>query len=496
MRINPLFAIDFYKASHIFQYPENTEYVYSNLTPLSSKLSNLPEDFRDGIVFFGLDYFIKSFLLENFSAHFFNRPKEDVLLEYKDMMDTALGGDNDVSHIGELHDLGYLPIHIRALPEGSFVPIGVPVLTIVNTDPKFFWLTNFLESVMSCMLWKPSTSATTARFYRKIISKYSGMTGGDPDFIDFQAHDFSFRGMSGVEDAALSGAGHLTSFKGTDTVSAIQLINEYYRPTTSALVGASVAATEHSVMSMGTADSEFETFKRLITEVHPTGILSIVSDTWDLWRVLTDYMPRLKDEILARDGKIVIRPDSGDPVKIVCGDPEAEDGSPQKKGVISLLAEVFGTSRNNLGYEALNDKVGAIYGDSITPQRCSDILAGLEEKGFCTDCIVFGVGSFTYTYVTRDTWGFAVKATLGVVDGEIRQIYKDPVTDDGTKKSLRGGIRVYKDDEGKYFAKDGFECLTPLMVVKKDEMNTAFIDGSMEIDESIGAIRRRVLGSI
>jgi nicotinamide phosphoribosyltransferase len=249
--------------------------------------------------------------------------------------------------------------------------------------------------------------------------------------------------MSGWQDATVSGAAHLTCFSGTDTVSAIDFVEDYYgADAEKELVGCSVPATEHSVMSMGLQDGELKTFERLITEIYPNGIVSIVSDTWDFWKVVTEYTVTLKDKILSRNGKLVIRPDSGDPVKIIAGDPEAPVGSPEYKGAVECLWEIFGGTTSEKGYRTLDSHIGLIYGDSITLDRAFAILNNLKKKGFAADNLVFGVGSYTYQYVTRDNFGFAVKATSGVVNGERRDIFKAPKTDGGTKKSAKGLLRV------------------------------------------------------
>lgn len=472
MRINPLTCIDFYKADHRRQYPEGTTYVYSNFTPRSDRLANKSSVFDGKVVLFGLEYFCKSFLIESWDDGFFAKPKDEVVTAYKRRMDNSLGkGSIPVDHIEALHDLGYLPIKIKALPEGSAVNIKVPVLTLENTHPDFFWFTNYLETVMSCMLWKPCTSASTARQYRMILDKFADDTCDDNNHVDFQAHDFSFRGMSGIEDAALSGAAHLQYFKGTDSVMAIDLLEQYYdKDCTKELIGCSVPATEHSVMCMGTKESEIETFRRLITELYPSGIVSIVSDTWDLWKVLDEYAPTLKDEIEARDGKVVFRPDSGNPEDIICGT-EKGDTYNEKLGCLELLWYHFGGSYNNKGYKVINPKVGLIYGDSITLERAESILQKMESMGFASSNIVFGVGSFTYQYVTRDSFGFAMKATYGTVNGEGREIFKDPITDGGTKKSAKGKLKVIKED-GEYIlvdqATDTDECC--LMTVFEDSI--------------------------
>lgn len=372
MKLNPLTAIDFYKADHRRQYPEGTTLVYSNFTPRSDKLSNIPAHLFDGkVVFFGLQHFVKHFLIDTWNAEFFGKPKAQVVAKYKRRMDTSLGvGAIPVDHIEALHDLGYLPICIKALPEGCRVPIKVPPMVIYNTHPDFFWLTNYLETILSCYLWKAMTSATVSRHYRTLLDRFAEETGADKGFVQFQAHDFSFRGMSGPEDAALSGAAHLCSFVGTDTVAAIDLIEDYYGGNAEKeLIGCSVPATEHSVMCMGTHEAEIDTFRRLITQIYPAGIVSIVSDTWDFWKVITEYAAELKGTILAREGKLVFRPDSGDPVKIICGDPEATEGTPARKGAVECLWNIFGGTTTDKGFRTLDSHVGLIYGDSITLAR-------------------------------------------------------------------------------------------------------------------------------
>ena len=485
MKINPLTCIDFYKADHRRQYPEGTTMVYSNFTPRSSKLALKSSMHDDKVVMFGLQYFIKYFLIETWNKGFFDLLEEEVIKVYKRRMDNALGKDAiSVEHIEALHRLGYLPLEIKAIPEGSVVDIKVPLLTIQNTHKDFFWLTNYLESIMSTMLWKPITSATMARQYRKILDKFCKETG-NTDMIDFQAHDFSFRGMSGLHDACISAAGHLLSFSGTDSVASIDLLEDYYNADSDKeLVGCSVPATEHSVMCMGSKDDEIGTFRRLVTELYPSGIISIVSDTWDLWKVLTEYVTELKEDIMARDGKVVFRPDSGDPCNIICGDPSAKKDSCENLGCLRLLWDKFGGVINSKGYKELDSHVGLIYGDSITMERAEKILTRMEEMGFAASNIVFGVGSYTYQYCTRDTWGFAMKATYGEIDGKPREIFKDPVTDSGLKKSAKGLLRVDKSN-GSCSVKD--QCDTN----EGGELKQVFLDGVLVVDESLCDIRSR-----
>lgn len=439
-RMNPLFICDGYKLDHRRQYPEGTELVYSNWTPRSTRMLGVTS-----VVFFGLQYFLQEYLGRRFQVGFFGRPLDEVLEEYTDFCYEYLGPNAvGVEHIEALHKLGYLPLEFRALPEGSHVPIGVPALTVHNTLPEFFWLTNYIETMMSMVLWKPLTSATTAREMRKLLESKGT---GDPAFIDYQGHDFSMRGMSGLEDACLSGAGHLLFFKGTDTIPAIRFVREYYTLPSASTVGVSVPATEHSVVCAGGEDNELGTLSRLL-DIYPRGIVSYVSDTWNLWDVLTVILPKLKDKIMARDGKLVIRPDSGDPVKIICGDPDSPNIFEQL-GVVSLLHHVFGGAVNS-GSEliTLDSHVGVIYGDSINLERAEAIIKGLAAKGFASDNIVFGIGSFTYEYVTRDTHGLAMKATYAEINGERHDLFKKPVTDNGSKFSACGLLAVLHDGAG------------------------------------------------
>ena len=453
--MNPLLLTDGYKTGHHQQYPKGTTLVYSNFTPRSNKYA--PKG-CDEVVVFGPQMVMKQ-LHEMFQNEFFSKLKAEVCGEMKRELSAYLGTDYDVSHFEALHDLGHLPIAVKALPEGTKAPIKVPVLTIYNTHPDFYWVTNYLETILSNLLWKPMTSATIANQYRKVLTRWMEKTDKERAwFVDWQGHDFSMRGMDSVEAVISSGLGHLTSFSGSDSLPAIHGARKYYGATD--FVAGSVPATEHSVMCAGGKEDEVDTFRRLL-ETYPSGILSVVSDTWDLWKVCTKHVVTLKEEILARDGKLVIRPDSGDPVDILCGsirfdnkeeyETEKADGTlskanPSEKGVIELLWDVFGGTVNEQGYKVLDSHIGAIYGDSITIERADEICRRLEAKGFASTNVVLGIGSFTYQYNTRDTFGFAMKATYVEVNGEGREIFKDPITDDGTKKSATGLLCVEELD--------------------------------------------------
>ncbi|TCC88002.1 nicotinate phosphoribosyltransferase [Pedobacter frigiditerrae] len=481
--MNPLLLTDGYKVDHRRQYPEGTTLVYSNWTPRKSRIENIEE-----VVFFGLQYFIKKYILEDFDNYFFKQPKEKVIKEYNRRINNYLG-ENQVgtAHIEALHDLGYIPMVFKALPEGISVPMRVPMFTMYNTKAEFFWLTNYFETLLSAVIWMPCTSATIAKQYRKVLDKFAIETSSIPEFVDWQGHDFSMRGMSGIESGVCSSSGHLLSFTGTDTIPAIDFLEKYYNANSdNELIGGSVAATEHSVMCMGTTEGELETFRRLICEVYPKGILSIVSDTWDLWKVLTDYLPKLKQEIINREGKVVIRPDSGDPIDIICGNPKGKT-TEEKKGVIELLWDCFGGTTNAKGFKELIPQIGAIYGDSITIERATQICERLKEKGIASTNVVLGIGSFTYQYNTRDTFGFAMKATYGEVNGDGREIFKDPITDDGTKKSAKGLMKI-EIENGKYKLVDQVNWDDE----QNGELDEVFRDGKLLIDQTLAEIRKRI----
>lgn len=561
---------DGYKLDHRRQYPEGTEYVYSNWTPRSNKY--FPEA-GEGSVVFGIQYFIKEYLMNQFQAKFFNQPKDIAVNDFERRIRTFLGPDNNVGtkHIEDLWDLQYLPIKIKALPEGSLCPIRVPMMTLVNTHPDYFWLTNFFETLISTTLWLPCTSATSARLYKKELVRHAHKTGFSSDIaLGFLCHDFSMRGMAGVEAAIMSGMAHMTSFFGSETIPAIEAIETYYNTNAEdELIASTIPATEHSVMCAGGIDDEFETFKRLITETYPEGFVSIVSDTWDFWKVMTEYLPKLKDTILTRNGRVVIRPDSGDPVDIICGinndvvhiddefidikeaesfyeemilekvreiTPHGEHGPTEYslvfeyngkyteitltniswnrydkqyyyidmwekpkftfkeldntlyKGAYEILWDIFGGYINEKGYKVLDPHVGMIYGDSITLERQKEIYRRLEDKGFAATNLVLGVGSFTYQYKSRDSLGFAMKATWCQINGEEREIYKDPKTDDGVKKSLRGLICVEKNNEGELVALDQVDKDTE----DRGELITVFQDGKLLKDWTLNEIRTNI----
>lgn len=335
-KLNPLLNADSYKFNHINMYPDGITEVYSNFTPRSVRHLNVPDKYKKNeIIWFGGQAVIKD-MVDMWNENFFSLDNKLVkapetitelskfINEFSRIIAPFAGANYKVDHLYALHKLGYLPLEIKTLPEGSHVPVGVPVLTVRNTRPEFFWLTNFIESYLSAELWKMSTSATIAKYYRDIGNFWYAKTGASIPFMDFAFHDFSYRGMSGSMDAIKSGAGHLTSFKGTDCVPSIPYL-EYHYSGQLTFIGASVPATEHSIQT-AFVQNDLEYFRSMIQK-YPTGIVSIVADGYDYWSVLTNVLPQLKTEIMNRQpdamgfNKVVIRPDSGDPVEIICGTP-------------------------------------------------------------------------------------------------------------------------------------------------------------------------------
>lgn len=488
------FGADFYKTGHPFMFSKKLTELYGNMTARGDKFALTLQDFDHKVLWVGFTAVLQYMLIDNWNNTFFNREKDVVIKKYKRMMDRALGLNKVPTwKLEALHDLGYLPIRVKSLPEGSRVDLRVPLWTAVSTMEEHAWIEQYLETQISSESWLPLTSATTAFEFRRLFEQYAILTGADREFVKFQGHDFSMRGMETMA-ATISGAAHLTVFRGTDTITAIDFLETYYPDPADPFIGGSVPATEHAVSSsniieiaaalekhgewngwskqslnprqsdsfFGRGDrsadqawvdacpilemAETAYLKYMLTEGQPEGIFSYVADTYDFFAVVTRISAHLKSEILARNGKVVFRPDSGDPVKIMIGDPDAQFASPEWWGAIRCLYKIFDGPINQEGFHELDSHVGTIYGDSISLVRAEQILKGLFDMGFASTVWVAGIGSYTYQYVTRDTFGTAIKATHAVVAGEDHELFKDPKTDSGLKKSARGFLRVEKEN--------------------------------------------------
>lgn len=468
---------DVYKTGHKPMLPTGSTLMYSNNTPRSGKYSNCPNDGK--IVVFGQQMLVRK-LKKDWDDNFFNRPIEEIDQFGEDLTKMLmLATPYDVTHFKEFHKLGYLPVRIKSMEEGFVVPYKIPSFTIVNTKPLngvvVDWLVNYLETILSAESWQAPTSATFIHSLKALGKKWLLTTAPEAiDFLDYQFHDFSMRGMGGKSAIINSGLGFATGSRGSDTLPVIPAARMYYDEKEPCIN--SVIASEHAIMCSLTgffmrnangdwskvADFEYEMFVYLLKKF-PTGVLSLVMDTFDLWRAITEYCVKAKDIIMSRDGKLVIRPDSGNPVDILCGnlyqvhqDTFKPTTLNEQKGVIELLWDIFGGTISSTGYKILDSHIGVIYGDSINYERSEQIFTRLATKGFASCNVVLGIGSYSLQMVTRDTHGSAQKATY--IEIETRtpgidflpqtvgiEIFKDPITDDGVKKSAKGLLKVTHD---------------------------------------------------
>lgn len=500
MKINPLLLIDFYKATHHEQYPKGLTKMVSYFTPRMSRLEG-----QDKLVMFGLQAFIKEYLIEYFDECFFNRPKKAVVGEYARTLDNTLGkGSYDLGKIEALHDLGYLPLEIRAIPEGCRVDIKVPMIEISNTHPDFVWLVNTIETMMSCTLWHTMVSANVGYNYRTIVNKYYDISVDDDIPRERALGDFSMRGQESVESATKSSAAFCLSFLNTATVPAVRWLEDYYNCNcVEDKVAYGAISTEHSVMCSNYAidGDEVSFIRRLLTEIYPNHSFSMVSDSYDYWNLVDNILPHVKDEVLSHNGTISIRGDSGDPVEIVTK-------------TVEHLWDIFGGTVNSKGYKVLDTHVKAIYGDSITPQRCKKIFEILIEKGFACNNVSLGVGSFSmqcleefiegedgslsvkYNPFTRDTYGIAVKATYAEdKDGNPIMIFKNPKTDSGNfKKSQRGCCVVTYDNINDRFTYEDGLTLEESRNSSNNWLVPVFRDGETLHEYTLNTVRHNLWG--
>jgi nicotinamide phosphoribosyltransferase len=568
MKVFAPHMVDCYKLGHAAMYTEGTDFLYSNLTPRSNKYfkAMAAKDYDGKMVVFGTQGSIME-IVEDWNDSFFSKPKADVIRRYRRRLNGLLGeGTVSTARMEALHDIGYLPLEICAIDEGARIGMKVPMLTIKNTLPEFFWLVNYLETALSNQIWQMTTNATIAYEYKRILVAAALRTGSAVEGVLFQGHDFSMRGMPGYVAASRSGSGHLASFGGTDTVGAVDYIEDYYGfglDLDAYFIAGSIPATEHAVSSSNILTrlarmtqnglvgdtrllAEADFLLDYITRQNPTGFCSYVADTYDYWAVLTDIlaMEKIKKAIMAREGRLVIRPDSGDPETIICGmkpvvgsdgkaiDFEDEDAAYDfveqngtfadymyadcikiggvfcefsastsgcgidmdvqfeyhvVAGSIRTLYKIFGGTVNAAGFKELDSHIGLIYGDSITLARAASITARLEAMGYASLNVVFGIGSYTYQCNTRDTFGTAMKATGTGVEGDFFEIYKDPATGDKLKQSARGLLYVTIEN-GEYVLYDRVseeleEC---------GELKVRFKDGKFYNLTNIAEVRARL----
>ena len=470
---------DTYKQCHPRMYPKGLTKLVSYWTPRRSMFG---ED--DTMIFFGLQGFLEGFLHEEFLNFFYYVSHQDLEEIFTKVLVHHGIEPTEFERVADLHRLGYLPIQIRAIPEGTAVPMGVPCIEITNTHKDFAWVVQWIECILQTELWKPCCHATMARKFKNLANKYYAETSdGDPEM---SMSDFGMRGMSGLDEAVKASAAWLTSFRKTSTIPTIFWIENNYKKCPEG-VGIGAVSTEHSVMSANYAvdGDELTFFRRMLTELYPQTSFSIVSDTYDYWNVIDNIIPRLKTEILNHEGTMLIRPDSGDIVSI-------------SVKTIEKLWDIFGGTTNSKGYKILNPHIRVIYGDGCTLLAIETIWEKLKEKGFAADNIYFGVGAFSFAATmtkdkglivhTRDTYGIAMKATFAEIDGKAIPIYKNPATDTShTKKSHKGCVAV-KEIDGKLVAEDGYDHFVP---DEETLLRTVYKDDFPVIREDFETIRKR-----
>lgn len=486
--MNPLLLCDFYKTVHSEQYPKKMNYLVSYLTPRMSRLEDTEE-----LIFFGLQGFIKEYLIDYFNENFFKKDLDFVVLEYERVLKYTLGdGCFDSSKVSKLHKLGYLPLSIRSVDEGTKIPMKIPVIEICNTHPEFAWLVNTIETLMSCSLWHAMISANVGHKYRQIVNTWYDRTVDDADLYKKNAiGDFSMRGQESLESATKSSAGFLLSFAKTATIPAILWLERYYNCNIEDKnIASGGISTEHSVMCSNFANDgdEITMVKRLLTEIYPNHSFSMVGDSYDYWNMIDNILPACKSEIMNHNGTLYIRGDSGDPVNIVVNS-------------VLKLWDHFGGYYNKKGFKVLDDHIRVIYGDSITPNRAQRIYSLLYNYGFASNNVALGAGSFSlqcyedesgklFPY-TRDTFGIAIKSTYCEIDGQPMHIFKDPKTDSGFKKSQKGMCVVYSDYNVMH-CEDGLNRKNFDSWLMQNMLRARFYDGEILGETSLLDIRQKL----
>ena len=415
---NIILNTDSYKVSMFKQYPAGTTGVYSYIESRGGRY--------DRTVFFGLQAFIKEYLLT---------PIKQADIDIADEILTAHGEPFNRAgwqYILDKHN-GYLPVVIRAVPEGSVVPVKNVLATIENTDPEAYWLTTWLETALLRAIWYPTTVATQSHKIREVILDYLEKTG-DPNLIDFKLHDFGARGVSSQESAAIGGAAHLVNFMGTDTISGILHAREFYN---AGIAGFSIPAAEHSTITSWGRDGELAAYRNMLNQfAKPGSIVAIVSDSYDIFNAArTLWGEELRQQVIDSGATVVIRPDSGDPLTI-------------NQQLIEILGEKFGYTKNAKGFKVLNN-VRLIQGDGVNELSIRSILGGFMAMGWSADNIAFGMGGALLQQLDRDTQKFAMKCSSAEVNGRWIDVQKDPITDSG-KKSKAGRTQLWTNSGGEF----------------------------------------------
>ena len=451
---NIILNSDSYKYSQFNQYPEGTEYIYSYIESRGGKYNTT--------VFFGLQAFIKEYLLEPITREMINEA-EAIILAHGEPFNRA-----GWEYILEQH-AGYLPVMIKAAPEGSVIPVHNVLATIVNTDPECYWLTSFLETALLRAIWYPTTVATNSREIKKEILAALEETGS-PEDIAFKLHDFGARGVSSLESAGIGGAAHLVNFMGTDTVEALLFARRYYDAD---MAGFSVPAMEHSTVTSWGRENEEDSYRNMVMKNgKPGGIVSAVSDSYDIYEACKMWGTTLKQDVLDSGATLVVRPDSGHPATVVLK-------------CLKVLEKYFGSVLNEKGFSVLQN-VRVLQGDGVNIDSITEILNTIIVQGYSADNDVFGQGGALLQIVNRDDQKFAMKCSAAFINGEWIDVFKDPITDKG-KRSKKGKLKLIMNEKtgqyGTWNDKDQF------FNIAKDQLETVYINGALIRDMTFDEVR-------
>jgi nicotinamide phosphoribosyltransferase len=453
---NLVLQTDSYKFTHWKQYPPGTQYVYSYLESRGGMFSQT--------VFFGLQYYLLKYLCGSVVT------EEDVM-EAREFVDRHIGaGMFNVK--GWMHIVrnlgGRLPVEIKAVPEGSSVSVQNVLMTIENTDPACYWLTNYLETLL-LKVWYPITVATLSQGIRKVILDALHRSG-DPALIDFKLHDFGYRGVSSEETAGIGAAAHLINFKGTDTVAGIRVLQQFYQ--SQEMEGFSIPAAEHSTITAWGRENEDQAYENMLTQF-PQGLVAVVSDSYNVYEACEKlWGTLLREKVEGRQGTLVVRPDSGKPREVVLK-------------VLDILGTKFGYETNAKGYRVLNPKVRVIQGDGVNYWTIQDALTAMNRAGWSADNITFGMGGALLQQLNRDTQQFAFKCSNVTVNGEDRDVFKDPV-EGHDKASKRGRLALHLKD-GKWSTVRSRRGVDD----PEDRLKPVFRDGELLVEQSVAEVRRR-----